>query len=122
MDLVDLPSNQKSIGNKWVLKIKRKADGFIEKYKARLVAKGYTQQKGINYEENFSPIVRFASIRLILAIVAHIDLELHQMDVKTIFLNGELNEETYMEQPAGFIIQGQEHKVCKLNRSIYGLK
>ena len=121
-DLVDLPSNRKAIGNKWVLKIKRKADGSIERYKARLVAKGYTQLEGIDYEVTFSPVVKFASIRLILSLVAHFDLELHQMDVKTTFLNGELNEEIYMEKPIGFVIQSQEHKVCKLNRSIYGLK
>ena len=69
-----------------------------------------------------SLIVRFASVSLILAIVAHVDLELHQMDVTTTFLNGELNEDIYMEQPTCFIIHSQEHKVCKLNRLIYGLK
>jgi transposase InsO family protein len=121
-ELVDLPKGRKAIGNKWVLKIKRNADGSIERYKARLVAKGYTQQEGIDYEETFSPVVRFTSIRLILAIVANLDLELHQMDVKTAFLNGELEEEIYMEQPIAFIKQGQEHKVCRLLKSIYGLK
>jgi hypothetical protein len=121
-DLVDLPSGRRSIGNKWVLKIKRKADGLIERYKARLVAKGYTQEEGIDYEDTFLPVVRITSVRLILAIVAHIDLELYQMDVRTAFLNGEINEEIYMDQRLGFEAKGQERKVCKLKRSIYGLK
>ena len=121
-DLVDLPSGRKAIGNKWVLKIKCKAEGSIERYKARLVAKGYIQKEGLDYEETFSPVVRFASVRLILTIVANLNLELYQMDVKTTFLNGELDEEIYMDQPIGFVTKGQEHKVCKLKRSIYGLK
>jgi hypothetical protein len=100
-DLVDLPPGRKTIGNKWVLKVKHKADSSIDRYKARLVAKGYTQRKGIDYEDTFSPVVRFASIRLILSIVAKQDLELFQMDVKTTFLNGELDEEIYMAQSAG---------------------
>uniref|UniRef100_A0A2N9FZX9 Integrase catalytic domain-containing protein n=1 Tax=Fagus sylvatica TaxID=28930 RepID=A0A2N9FZX9_FAGSY len=121
-ELVDLPPGRKTIGNKWVLKVKRKADGSIDRYKARLVAKGYTQREGIDYEDTFSPVVRFASIRLILSIVAKQDLELFQMDVKTAFLNGELDEEIYMAQPAGFEAKGHERKVCRLKRSIYGLK
>ena len=96
-ELVDLPPGRKIIGNKWVLKVKRKADGSINRYNARLVVKGYTQREGIDYEDTFSPVVRFFSIYLILSIVAKQDLKLFQMDVKTAFLNGELDEEIYME-------------------------
>ncbi len=80
-DLVDLPSGRKAIGNKWVLKIKHTVDGSIERYKARLVAKWYTQKEGLDYEETFSSVVRFALVRLILAIVTNLNLELYQMDV-----------------------------------------
>ena len=119
--MINLPSGR-NVGNKWVLYIKRKVDGTIDIYKARLVAKGYTQQEEIDYEETFSPVVRFASICIILAIVLRMDLEFYQMDVKTAFLNGELDKEIYMDQPLGFEIKGQECKVCKLQSSIYGLK
>ena len=105
-DLVELPSGHKAIRNKWVLKIKCKADRSIERYKARLVAKGYTQKEGVDYEETFSPVVRFAFVRLIRIIVANLNLELYQMDVKTDFLNGELDEEIYMDQPIGFVTKG----------------
>ena len=104
--MVYLPPSCKNIGNKWVLNIKHKADGTIDVYKTQLVAKGYTQQEGIDYEETFSPVVRFASIRLIIAIVARMDLELYQMGVKTAFLNRELDEEIYMDQPLGFELKG----------------
>ena len=96
-ELVDLPPRRKSIGNKWVFKIKRRVDGTIDKFKARLVAKGFTQIEGVDYEETFSPMVRITSICLLLALVAQLDLELFQMDVKTAFLNGNLEEEIYMD-------------------------
>lgn len=120
--LCHLPSGMRPVGCKWVFKRKINSLGQIEKFKARLVAKGYTQQLGVDYEETFSPVARVQSIRLMLAIVAHLDLDLYQMDVKTAFLNGNLDEEIYMTQPEGFIEKGNEEMVCKLNRSIYGLK
>jgi Reverse transcriptase (RNA-dependent DNA polymerase) len=121
-DLVELPSDAREIGCKWVFKTKRDSLGNIERYKARLVAKGFTQKEGINYTETFSPVSKKDSFRIIMALVAHFDLELHQMDVKTAFLNGELEEEVYMRQPEGFISSTGQNLVCKLKRSIYGLK
>jgi len=121
-ELVDLPPDHKSMGNKWVFKIKQWADGSIDKFKVRLVAKDFTQIEGIDYEETFSTIVRFASIRLLVALVAHLDLELFQMDVKNAFINGNLEEEIYMDQTIGFESNDQEDKDCRLKRSIYGLK
>lgn len=121
-ELVEPPKGVKPIGCKWVYKRKRGADGKVETFKARLVAKGYTQKEGIDYEETFSPVAMLKSIRILLSIAAHFDYEIWQMDVKTAFLNGSLEENIYMKQPEGFIAKGQEHLVCKLKRSIYGLK
>jgi len=121
-DLVELPNGVKPVGCKWVFKTKLDPNGNVERFKARLVAKGFTQKEGIDYQETFSPVSRKDSLRIVMALVAHYDLELHQMDVKTAFLNGDLDEDVFMKQPEGFIPEGQEHLVCKLKKSIYGLK
>ena len=120
--LVDLPPGCKSIGCKWVLKKKLKPDGTIDKYKARLVAKGFRQKENIDFFDTFSPVTRITSIRVLISLASIHNLLIHQMDVKTAFLNGELDEEIYMDQPEGFVVHGQEHKVCKLDKSLYGLK
>ena len=121
-ELVDLPSGCKPLSSKWIFKRKRKLDGSIDKYKARLVIKGYRQTEGLDYFDTYSPVTRINFIRMVLAIATLKDLEVHQMDVKTAFLNGDLNEEIYMEQPEGFSASGQEMKVCRLVKSLYGLK
>jgi hypothetical protein len=121
-ELVDLPEGRKPVGCKWVFKIKRQSDGKIERFKARVVAKGYTQLYGIDYMETFSPVVRFTSIRALLAFAVQNDMLVHQMDVVTAFLNGTLEEEIYMQQPIGYEEPGKEHRVCKLKKAIYGLK
>ena len=110
--VVDLPPGSKPIGCKWNFKKKMKVDGTIDKFKARLVAKGFT----------YAPVVRIASIRMLIALASIHKFVIHQMNVKTTFLNGELVEEVYMKQLEGFVIKGQEDKVCKLTKSLYWLK
>ena len=121
-DLVELPKDRKAVGSKWVYKQKINADGSVERYKARLVAQGFSQRAGQDYDETFCPVVRFESIRSIIAMAAQNGMLLHQMDVTSAFLNGDLDEEVYMVQPKGFHVKGKEHLVCKLKRSLYGLK
>ncbi|KAJ4704584.1 Retrovirus-related Pol polyprotein from transposon TNT 1-94 [Melia azedarach] len=122
-ELTKRPRDRKIITCKWVYK-KKEGETSVEgiKYKARVVARGFTQREGVDYNEIFSPVVRHTSIRVLLAIVAHQDLELKQLDVKTVFLHGELEEEIYMTQPDGFQVPGKEDYVCKLKKSLYGLK
>ena len=121
-ELTDLPEGQKAVGSKWVFKVKHKADGSVERHRARLVAQGFSQKYGVDYDETFSPVVRFESIRTVIALAVEKGLKLYQMDVNTAFLHGELEEEIYMKQPEGFVTEEKEHLVCKLNKSLYGLK
>ena len=111
--LVDPPEKIKFIGCKWIFKKKRGADRKVKIYKVYLVAKGYHQHYGIDYDEIFYLVAILKSIRIMLAIAAHLDYEIWQMDVKTTFLNGKLKEEVYMIQYEGFI-STDESKVCKL--------
>lgn len=122
-NLVILPKNKKVIRCKWVFKRKTGILAVEEdRYKARLVAKGYSQIPGVDFTNVFSPVVKHSSIRSLLGIVVMHDFELEQLDVKTAFLHGELEEDIYMHQPEGFVVPGKEDYVCLLKRSLYGLK
>uniref|UniRef100_A0A5S6Q626 Reverse transcriptase Ty1/copia-type domain-containing protein n=1 Tax=Trichuris muris TaxID=70415 RepID=A0A5S6Q626_TRIMR len=118
--LVDLAPGKKVVDTRWVFCVKTKADGTVAKYKARLVAKGYVQRPGIDYGETFNPVVRFDTVRTILSIGAVEKLKFRQFDVKTAFLYGTLEEEVYVKQSEGF--EDGTNRVCRLNRSLYGLK
>ena len=120
--LVPRPQNTNVVGNRWVFKVKHKADGSIDRFKARLVAQGFTQTQGVDYGEVFSPVARLAAIRSLLALANAHNWEIHQMDVNTAFLNGKLDYEVYMEQPEGFVDPDKPDYVCKLSKSLYGLK
>jgi hypothetical protein len=120
--LVELPKGKKALTARWIFKVKYDENGNVERYKARLVIRGYEQEKYVDYEEIFAPVLRLDSVRVLLALVAFYDLECHQMDIDTAFLNGELEEEVYMYQATGLEEPGKEHLVCKLNKALYGLK
>ncbi|KAG8503399.1 hypothetical protein CXB51_001318 [Gossypium anomalum] len=122
-DLVKLSKGKKAVRCKWVFKKKEGTPGVEEpRYKARLIAKGYSQIPGVDFTDVFSPVVKHSSIRALLGIVAMHNLELEQLDVKTTFLHGELEEDIYMQQPEGFTVSEKEDYVCLLRKSLYGLK
>jgi len=121
-DIMSRPKKKSIMTSKWIYKIKHVADGSIDKFKARFVARGFSQKEGINYTETFSPAARYSTIRSIIYFASVMGWKLHQMDVKTTFLNGVVEEEEYMEQPEGFVIHDGETHVCRLKKALYGLK
>jgi hypothetical protein len=120
-DLVQLPARKRVLQNKWVYKLKEEDRGN-KRYNPILVVKGFAQKKGIDFDEIFSTVVKMTSIRTILSLVAIEDLHLEQLDVKTIFLHADLEEEIYMQQPQGYEVKGKENLVCMLKKRLYGQK
>ena len=119
-ELMSLPKDKNLTGSKWVFKVKRLPNGEISRYKARLCAKGFAQKKGVEYNDTFSPMTRFDSIRILLAVAVQKDYKIMQFDIKTAFLNGDLDEDVFMSPPEGTNIDPS--LVCKLKKSLYGLK
>ena len=120
--LVNLPKGQKTVGCKWVFSIKYKVDGTVERYKARLVAKGFTQTYEVDYQETFLPVAKLNTMRVLLPLAANLDWPLYQFDVKNAFLHGDLEEDIYMDIPSRYAANTKGNIICKLQRTLYGLK
>ena len=121
-ELVPTPTNCTPIGLKWIFKLKKNPQGKVIKHKARLVVKGYSQRKGIDYDEIYAPVVRFETIRILIALAALKNWKIHHLDVMSAFLNGEIDEVIYVRQPEGFLVKGKEAHVLRLKKALYGLK
>ena len=121
-ELTNLPSGGKTVGVKWIFKTKLNEHGEVDKYKARLVAKGYSQQYGVDYAEVFAPVARLDTIRIVLSLAAQKSWSIYQLDVKSVFLHGEITEEVFVDQPPGYEQKGEESKVYRLKKALYGLK
>ena len=121
-ELTYLPKGKNAVGCKWIYSVKQNAEGKVERYKARLVARGYSQTYGIDYDETFAPVAKMSTVRILISCAANFGWPLHQLDVKNAFLHGDLQEEVYMEMPPGFVTPETEGKVCRLKKSLYGLK
>jgi Reverse transcriptase (RNA-dependent DNA polymerase) len=121
-DIVYLPKGKKHVGCKWVYKIKYNSNGTIKIYKARLVAKGFTQTYGVDYQETFAPVAKMSTVRILLSVATNLGWNLFQMNVNNAFLQGVLDEEVYMTLPPGYNTTLDSSQVCKLKKSIYGLK
>ena len=121
-DIVSRPEGKFVLTSKWIYKIKHIVDGSFERHKTRFVARGFSQVEGIDYEETFSPVARYTYIQMIISPIESMGWRVYQMDVKTPFLNGEIEEEVYIKQPDGFVIHEKESHVCRLKMALYGIK
>jgi hypothetical protein len=121
-DIVPRPKDKSMVSSKWVYKIKHVADGSVENFKEIFVARGFSHKEGIDYNDNFSPVARYTSIRVIIALASILGWKLHQMDVKTTLLNGKVEHEVFVEQPTDFVLHNKDTHVCKLRKALYGLK
>jgi hypothetical protein len=121
-EVVPQPEGKSVIGSRWIYKIKHCVDGSVDKFKARFVAKGFSHKEGIDFSKTFAPVARYSSIRVMISIAVELGWQIHQTNVKIVFLNGVIEEEIYIEQPEGFEVHSRASHVCRLRKALYGLK